>query len=155
MTTSPAPLTASVAHAEVLAALHHSAFAAPWEASTFVSLLADPSCQALILQDATNQPVAFVLYRLVLDEAEIITIATHAQAQRQGWGRRTLDAMTSALRQAGAMTVFLEVAEDNDPAQALYRRYGFVQVGRRKGYYPAHSGSSAPRDALVLSLTLE
>jgi len=43
----------------------------------------------------------------------------------------------------GVRAVFLEVAEDNGSARALYRRAGFRDVGRREGYYPAGKGAAA------------
>ena len=54
-------------------------------------------------------------------------------------------------RRAGAESLFLEVAADNAPALALYRGLGMVEIGRRKGYYPASAGAGAPRrDALTM-----
>lgn len=48
-------------------------------------------------------------------------------------------------RQAGLL--WLEVRPSNERALALYRREGFVEVGRRKAYYPAPEGRE---DALVM-----
>ena len=53
---------------------------------------------------------------------------------------------------AGAVRLFLEVAEDNVAARALYERAGFGQIGRRKAYYAAPDGGRT--DALVLALDL-
>ena len=60
-------------------------------------------------------------------------------------------ASSRRLVERGVTTVFLEVAADNPGAQGLYASLGFVQVGRRKGYY-ARSGGAV--DALVLSVAL-
>jgi ribosomal-protein-alanine N-acetyltransferase len=54
-------------------------------------------------------------------------------------------------KQHGAENAFLEVRESNQPARKLYEKLGFVEVGRRKAYYPDHQGRE---DALVLSLGL-
>ena len=48
--------------------------------------------------------------------------------------------------------MLLEVRPSNGPALALYRNYGFAEIGRRKGYYPADGGRE---DALVLRRELE
>ena len=47
--------------------------------------------------------------------------------------------------------IFLEVAADNAPGQALYRGFGFAEVGRRRDYYERNIGRV---DALVLRLAL-
>jgi [ribosomal protein S18]-alanine N-acetyltransferase len=52
----------------------------------------------------------------------------------------------------GAARLFLEVAEDNTAARALYAQTGFVEAGRRVGYYARTDGSTA--DALVLARDL-
>ena len=73
-------------------------------------------------------------------------IATHPSAQRRGIATALLE---EALAVLGGGTLFLEVAERNDAARALYAKFGFVAVGRRPGYYRTPSGR---QDALVLRL---
>ena len=77
----------------------------------------------------------FVLSRLAADEAEILTIAVDAAYQGRGVGRALLSENLRQAANAGAKTMFLEVAKDNAPALALYDRFGFVKVGERVGYY--------------------
>ena len=69
----------------------------------------------------------------------------------RGAGRAFQGPLLKVARQHGAETAFLEVRESNRRARALYRRLGFVEVGRRRDYYPALNGRE---DALVLSLNL-
>jgi ribosomal-protein-alanine N-acetyltransferase len=79
------------------------------------------------------------------DEAWIHNIAVRRDRQRAGVGRALLDDLLAEADRRGATHVLLEVAVDNEPARTLYRRYGFVEVGRRRGYYqPSNT------DALVL-----
>jgi ribosomal-protein-alanine N-acetyltransferase len=52
----------------------------------------------------------------------------------------------------GAESVLLEVRPSNERALAVYRRFGFAEIGRRKGYYPAHEGKR--EDAIVMRHTL-
>ncbi|MOA65737.1 ribosomal-protein-alanine N-acetyltransferase [compost metagenome] len=54
-------------------------------------------------------------------------------------------------REQNAVECFLEVRESNQSAYRLYERYGFNEVGRRRGYYPAVDGRE---DALVMACTL-
>ena len=76
------------------------------------------------------------------DEAWVQNIAVRRNVQRQGIGRRLLEAL---LEQAGRRKVLLEVAVGNEPAQRLYATYDFEPVGVRRGYYqPSNT------DALVM-----
>ena len=127
-----------------LAALHALAFSATraWSAAEFASLLARSGA---ILTGDTR---CFALLRVTLDEAEVLTIATDPAHRRQGLARSTLQQAEDAAQAIGAAEVFLEVAEDNTAARALYAGAGYVQVGRRPGYYLPKD--AAPVAALVL-----
>ena len=127
---------------DALAALHAEAFSAPWDARAFADLLAQPGVLLRIEADG------FILIRVVLDEAEILTLAVRPGARRQGLGRRLVERACVAAKDAGAAILFLEVAEDNAAARVLYARAGFVEIGRRKAYYAGPDGRRI--DALVL-----
>jgi len=131
-----------------LAALHAQAFDAtrPWSEAEFAALL---TAAGTILTGDTR---AFVLGRVTLDEAEVLTLATAPAYRRQGLARAALAAFEAAAQARGATTVFLEVAEDNAPARALYAAQGYAPAGRRPGYYA--TGTGTPVAALVLRKTL-
>jgi len=75
------------------------------------------------------------------DEAHVATIGVAADRQGEGIGARLLDALlTEADRRSPV--VLLEVRADNELAQGLYRRRGFTEIGRRRGYYQP-SGADA------------
>ncbi|MBN2759418.1 MAG: ribosomal protein S18-alanine N-acetyltransferase [Rhodobacteraceae bacterium] len=132
---------------EALAAIHKAAFPGdPWSAAALAAFAADPA--ALLVA----RPDGFILLRVVLDEAEILTFAVAPVAQGQGLGTALLQEAMAQARVRGVRRIFLEVAADNDPARALYRRAGFVQAGLRRGYYP-RSGRTAI-DALLLERKL-
>ncbi|WP_283646352.1 GNAT family N-acetyltransferase [Marinovum algicola] len=133
---------------EALAALHAAAFAPArsWSAAEFDSFLADPACLLVA------RPEGFALARVTLDEAELLTIATDPARRRQGVARGLLGALFGGLAGRGAETLFLEVAEDNAAARALYAGASFAMAGRRRGYYPRRNGAAA--DALILRRAL-
>lgn len=133
---------------EALAALHGAAFAPSrgWSAREFEGFLADPACLMV------TRPGGFALARVTLDEAELLTIATDPDQRRQGIARSLLAELLAALPARGAETLFLEVAEDNAAARALYALAGFEEAGRRRGYYPRAAGPAA--DALILRRAL-
>lgn len=139
--------------ASLLASLHAHGIgeAGPaWTGDAFATLLALPGRGAFVAEEA-GQPVGFMLLGLAADEAEVITLAVLPAARRRGIGAALVGAAAREASVRGATRLFLEVAEDNAPARALYGRAGFVPIGRRKGYYAREPG---PVDALVLALTL-
>ena len=81
-----------------------------------------------------------MLWRRIFDEAEILTIAVLPPWRRTGLGARLLEAAMASAARAGALTMFLEAAADNDAALGLYRSKGFDRVGLRKGYYGGIDG---------------
>ena len=130
-----------------LARLHAAAFTQdrPWSASEFASLLTLPG--TLLLGDAR----AILLARVTLDEAEVLTLATDPVHQRQGLASALLLRFHEEARAQGATRAFLEVAEDNAPARALYAAHGYEEAGRRRAYYarkdaPAVAALSLSRD---------
>ncbi len=77
----------------------------------------------------------FVLAWVVLGEVQILDMAVSPQHRLRGGGARLLQELLTEAVGEGAERAFLEVRRDNHPAQALYRRAGFEEVGSRKGYY--------------------
>ena len=130
--------------AKALAELHAEAFDAPWSAAAFADLLTQ---DGVVLG---GEEGGFILIRAVADEAEILTLAVRPEARRRGLGARLVRAATGRAAELGATRLFLEVAEDNVAAQALYASLGFAAAGRRPRYYPRAEGSAV--DALILVL---
>ncbi|MFZ5962321.1 GNAT family N-acetyltransferase [Thalassococcus sp. BH17M4-6] len=130
---------------EALSALQARAYRhmVPWSARDFADLLDQPTTQL------TATPEAFCLMRVVVDEAEILAIATDPDRQRRGHGSAVLERAIGQARARGVATVFLEVEAGNAPALAFYARHGFSQTGRRRGYYRQSDGSAT--DALLMS----
>jgi ribosomal-protein-alanine N-acetyltransferase len=69
------------------------------------------------------------------DQAEILTVGVVPAARRRGLARRMLTSLYDEARSRGARELFLEVRVDNSSAIALYESEGFVELGRRRGYY--------------------
>jgi ribosomal-protein-alanine N-acetyltransferase len=130
--------------AQECARLHAAGFAHPWSAQEVAALIAASSTlAAAALDPVSGRMRGFVLARLAADEAEVLTIAVDPAARRKGVGRALLEANLRQAANAGAKAMFLEVDEDNAPALALYKRFGFIQVGRRIGYYRKNGGARA------------
>lgn len=145
----PAARNARASDAEAMARLHATAFARPWPAEVFEAALADRAHWGVVLGDEPCR--GFALSRLVLDEAELLSVVVAPELRRRGCGRSLLEMHFQQLAHAGARRLFLEVEEGNAPALALYRLLGFRQIGRRRGYY-GREGTAA--DALTFGLDL-
>lgn len=132
-----------------MSALHARCFTLPrpWSEAEFASLLAESAAFALTL------PGALLLGRTVLDEAELLTLAVAPEARRKGLARDLLTRFEAEAIQRGAKRAFLEVAEENAAARALYQAAGWRQAGRRRGYFTA--SGMPPQDGLILTRTLD
>lgn len=145
-------LRVAVAGAEaaaVLAGIHAAAFppADRWGQDAIALLVALPGHFAL-LAERGGEPLGFVLGRAAAGEAEVLTLAVHPLARREGAGRALMRALMQEAARRGAETLFLEVAEGNAAARALYAGLNAAEAGRRRRYYPDGS------DALVLAIPL-
>lgn len=99
-----------------------------------------------------NEPAAgFVLSRAGADEEELLLIAVDPQFRRRGVGNALLERFIIEARLRGVRRLFLEM-RDGNPAQSLYRRHGFEQVGRRRDYY--RRGAGVPLDAITFARAL-
>jgi len=93
--------------------------------------------------------LGFAVASLIPSQAELETIAVAPEAQRQGVARRIFASLMAELLQAAITEVTLEVRAANLPAIALYRSLGFMEAGRRPGYY-----DDPVEDALLLNLSI-
>jgi ribosomal-protein-alanine N-acetyltransferase len=134
-------IAATAADAPALAVLHAAAFPPEerWGADALRLMLEMPGAFGVVEPGA-----GFVLARVAADEAEILTLAVAPAARRQGRGGLLLAAALAQAAARGAAAMFLEVAEQNVAARALYSAAGFTEAGRRRRYYPGGG------DALVL-----
>lgn len=131
-----------MAHIHARAKLHGRA----WSADEFRDLLSDP------LTFVSADENCFALGRAVAGEAELLLIATDPAHQRNGLARAQLLAFESCARNRNAELVFLEVAETNTPARALYDSAGFKAIGTRQNYYQTPDGNRV--SAVVMSKSL-
>ena len=101
---------------------------------------------------AAGRAVGFALSRSVLDEEELLLLAIDPAHRRHGLGGRLLGRVIEAARERGVTRLFLEM-RDGNPAEGVYRRFGFAPIGRRRNYY--RRGSGGPCDAITFARTLQ
>lgn len=131
---------------DAIAAIEAASFDRPWTREIFAQELARSIARLDVIG---TPPVAFVCTWYVVDEAHLLRIAVASDQRRRGLARVLVQAVLARAAASGCTHVDLEVAADNAPALALYHALGFVEVGRRAGYY-----TSPPADALLLRAAL-
>lgn len=127
-----------------LAALHMRCFTLPrpWSADEFADLLASRGIFLLA------RPSGFLLGRVIAGEAELLTLAVDPDARRLGMGAALTQEFAQRAAAMGADCAFLEVAENNAAARALYASCGWSDAGRRRRYY------APDLDAIVMRLEI-
>lgn len=129
------------AYSAVLSALHCECLEAGnsegWGPAAMADVMRSPGVFALIAFEG-EAPVGFALGRLTGDAAELLSLGVRHALRRQGVGRALVRALAACVPRVTA--IFLEVAQDNQGAQRLYSRLGFVEVGRRANYYARSGG---------------
>jgi ribosomal-protein-alanine N-acetyltransferase len=143
----PAIADAALRDAAAIARLHAASFQRGWSEDEIERLLTDRSVITHRAMIGGNF-AGFIMSRFAADEAEILSVAVASKYRGRSIARSLLRHHLGRLMAFGVRTVFLEVEEGNVAALKLYRRAGFVEAGRRKGYYPKDSGKAA--SALVL-----
>jgi ribosomal-protein-alanine acetyltransferase len=116
----------------------------PWSMAALSREVAVPGSRQLVVI-AGSRPVAWCACRLIPPEAELLKIAVAGGYRRQGLAGMLLLRLGEILIGEKVGRLFLEVRANNLPARGLYGKYGFVQIGLRRGYY-----ADPPDDALIM-----
>ncbi len=121
-------------HVPQVAALEKLCFRDPWSENSIAYELTNPLSFWLVAEEA-GQVLGYVGSQTVLDEADMMNIAVHPDARRQGIARQLVTELIAALCQKGVRSLTLEVRVSNSPAISLYEKLGFIQAGKRPNYY--------------------
>jgi ribosomal-protein-alanine N-acetyltransferase len=106
----------------------------------------DPASRCWVAE-VDGRVVGMIVAWLFVDEAHIATLATHPDFRRQGIAQELLTYTLRYTSDEGAVSSFLEVRESNIAAQAMYRKFGYENTGRRKRYYKDND-----EDAILMTL---
>lgn len=122
----------------------------PWSLSLFLSELRYADSRAYLVARVGTEIVGYAGLMLVAGDGHITNVGVDPAHRRQGIATRLLLELSRRAMAEGAEALTLEVRVSNAGAQALYRRFGFVPAGVRKGYYPAPGSNE---DALIMWAT--
>ena len=130
-------------------ALEVEVYPFPWSRGNFLDSIA-AGYTAWTLNRPGGELVGYCVAMAGAAEVHLLNITVAPTARRQGHARRLLEALLGVCVETKAERLWLEVRQSNAEARAAYRRLGFVEVGVRKGYYPAPASSR--EDAIVMNL---
>ena len=132
-------------HLRAVLRMESSVYPRPWSLGLFNSELSMKGSRSYRVAKVGSTVVGYGGLMHVAGEGHVTTLAVDPSWHRRQIGTRLLLALASTARGWGSTGLTLEVRMGNAPAQELYRRFGFVPAGVRKGYY-AETGE----DALVM-----
>lgn len=134
-----------------LMAIETAAYPYPWSRGNFIdSIVAGYRiCKRV---DAQGRWLGYFVAMAGVGETHLLNLTVVPEFQHRGHARAMLDELVRWSAELAASRLWLEVRQSNLRAQALYRRYGFSEVGLRRGYYPA--GPNGRENAIVMSLSI-
>ncbi|SEO82197.1 ribosomal protein S18-alanine N-acetyltransferase [Nitrosovibrio sp. Nv6] len=134
---------------DAVVAIEREVFLFPWTRGNFSDSI-DSGYYCLVLEQG-GDIFGYGVMSIGAEEAHLLTLSIAASAQHKGWGEKLLRRFIHIAREQRALTMFLDVRESNHAAARLYERIGFIQIARRRDYYPAMGGRE---DSLVMELVL-
>ena len=130
-------------HLSAIAEIEAECFAEPWSESALELFLGDGAFA--VVGEKDGETVAYCTLTTVLDEAQIINVATRKEHRGMGYARAVIERVIEECKARGIASVSLEVRRSNAAAITLYGNAGFCICGERRGFY------KAPReDALIM-----
>jgi ribosomal-protein-alanine N-acetyltransferase len=116
-----------------------------WSLETYQQEIDSPRSHVLGLTTDNHELLGFGCLWEVLEEAHITVLAVRPEYQGQGLGKAIVWGLLKQARDRNLEWATLEVRESNQIAIAIYEKFGFKEIGRRKKYYEMTGD-----DALVL-----
>jgi len=138
-------------HLDAVTLIENAAYAFPWSRGNFVDSIV-AGYPSRVLLDASDTMLGYFIAMAGVDEMHLLNITVAPAVQGHGHARYMMAALVDLCAEHAARELWLEVRLSNSRARAIYERLGFVEVGIRKGYYPA--GFARREDAAVMTLKL-
>jgi [ribosomal protein S18]-alanine N-acetyltransferase len=129
--------------------VEHASFTVPWSCDAFYNELTNNQFATYIVLEENNKIIGYCGVWIVIDEAHVTNIAILPDYRGKKLGQIMMSKLIEISKEKGAKSMTLEVRVSNDPALALYRKFGFQNGGIRKNYY-----SDNQEDALVMWVRL-
>ena len=131
-------------HLDDILLMEQQCFSVPWTRAQLAAQMSDSMYIFLAAEDESGRAVGYVGLMYVLDEGYISNVAVSPSRRREGIADMLLTELYARAKAKKLSFLTLEVRESNAPAQSLYKKHGYTEVGMRKGYY------SLPKEDAVL-----
>lgn len=125
----------SIDHVEEVTIIENKSFNSPWPKEAFISELEKNKCARYRVITISDKVVAFGGFWIAKDTAHITNIAVHPDSRGKGIGGLILEDIINCIKGLSINSITLEVRKSNIRATKLYTKYGFHEIGIRKGYY--------------------
>ena len=87
-----------------------------------------------------DETVGFLSYTFMYDRMEIEDIYVEEEYRRNKVASKLMDKLLLRAEELNVINITLEVDVENENAKELYKKYGFIEVALRKGYYQGSDG---------------
>ena len=131
-------------HLDDILLMEQQCFSVPWTRDQLAAQMSDSMYIFLAAEDESGRAVGYVGLMYVLDEGYISNVAVSPSRRHEGIADMLLTELYARAKAKKLSFLTLEVRESNAPAQSLYKKHGYTEVGMRKGYY------SLPKEDAVL-----
>lgn len=132
--------------ADQIIEIENDSFPVPWDLKSFEEEI-NKNISNLWAIISNQKLLAYICFWMFDREIHILNFAVHPQKRNQGFGKYLLENIVKAGTTGGIEKIWLEVRPTNIPALSIYKKFGFIEAGRRKAYY-----SDSREDAIIMML---
>ena len=120
---------------EAVLAIEAQSFSSHWTHQQMIYELHENTFASLFVFEESGVVLGYIDYWITFDTCQLASIAVSREARRKGIAKALMDQMIQMAQKKYCSVISLEVRVSNEPAKALYQRYGFVEASIRKNYY--------------------
>jgi len=136
-------------HVRAVVTIEERTFDSPWTEAMFRQEVADGYLSRSWVATLGGRVIGYLISWFLREEVHLLNIAVDPDFRGRGYGRQMMRHLVHEAVHGGREMITLEVRESNAPARRMYESFGFVNVGRRLGYYQDNR-----EDAVVMNLYL-
>lgn len=142
----------TVADLEAVLQIEEDVYSHPWTRGNFLDSFYGGH-QAQGLRNSEGELLGYFFLMPIVDELHLLTFAVAREHQTKGYAKVLLEEMMRVARRQRFVSIMLEVRVSNHRAISVYEKFGFCEIGRRKGYYPVDIANR--EDAIVMRINVE